>query len=82
MPTMFLKMKSKPLHVYEQKLKIDVKRSSQVIVDAERNRRTLEKLANQLPWFEGGAGSNSAKRVPKTIPNVTNKLPKWEPKSL
>ena len=48
-----------------------------VIVDAERNRRTLEKLANQLPWFEGGAGPNSMKRVPKTTPNGTKKVPRW-----
>ena len=43
-----------------------------VIVDAERNRCTLEKPANQLPWFEGGGGSNSMKRVPKTTPNQRN----------
>ena len=55
---------------------------SKVIVDAERNRRTLEKPANQLPWFEGGAGSNSTKRVPKTTPNGTKKDPKWDPKSM
>ena len=41
-----------------------------IIVDAERNRRTLEKLANQLPWFEGGAGSKTTKRVSKTTPMV------------
>ena len=49
---------------------------SKAIVDAERNRRTLDNPANQLPWFEGGAGSNSKKRIPKTTPNGTNKGPK------
>ena len=46
------------------------KGTSKVIVDAERNRRTLEKQANQLPWFGGGASSKSAKRVPNTASKV------------
>ena len=58
------------------------KGTSKVIVDAERNRRTLEKLANQLPWFEGGAGSNSTKRVPKTTPSGRNNVTNWDPESM
>ena len=49
---------------------------------AANNRRTLEKLANQLPWFEGGAGSKTTKRVLKTTPDGTKKGPKWDPKSM
>ena len=33
------------------------KRVPKVIVDAERDRRTLEELANQGVWFRGGAVS-------------------------
>ena len=44
------------------------------IADAERNRRTLEKPANQLPWF-------FEEQVPNTTSNYTQKAPKWEPKS-
>ena len=58
------------------------KRMIKIIVDAERNRRTLEKRANQLSWFEGGASSNSTKRVPTTTPNGTTNVSKWEPKSM
>ena len=48
-------------------------RMPKVIVDEERNRRTREKLANQRPWFEGGANSKTVKRVPTTTPNGMNK---------
>ena len=75
-----LKMKSLLLQVFEQIEKTMPKGMPKVIVDAERNRRILEKQANQLPWFEGGASSNSTKRVPKTTPNGVNKVPKCDPK--
>ena len=44
--------------------------SQKGIVDAERKRRTLEKPANQLPWFGCGAGSELAKRVPNMASKV------------
>ena len=59
------------LQVFEQIEKSMPKGMSKVIVDAERNRRTLEKPANQLPWFEGGLASNSTKLGPKTTPDAT-----------
>ena len=52
------------------------------IVDAERNRRTLEKPANQRPWFRDGASSKSMKRVPKTVANVMKHVIIWDPKSM
>ena len=51
-------------------------------VDAERNRRTLEKPANRFPWFGGGASSKSTKQVPTTAANVMKKAPKWGLKSM
>ena len=58
------------------------KGTSKVVVDAERNRRPLEKPANQFLWFEGGAGSSAAKRVPKTRPKNTKKVSTWDPRSI
>ena len=52
------------------------------IIDAERYCRALEKPANQLPWFGGGANSKSAEQVPKTTSNGTSKAPKWDPKPM
>ena len=52
------------------------------IVDAERNRRTLEKPANRFPWFGGGASSKSTKQVPTTASKVMKKAPTWVPKSM
>jgi hypothetical protein len=49
------------------------KGTSKVIVDAERNRRTLEKPANRFPWFGGGASSKSTKQVPTTASKVMKK---------
>ena len=45
----------------------------QAIVDAERNRRSLEKLDNHLPWFGGWASSKSTKEVSKTVSKVRRK---------
>ena len=56
------------------------KGTSKIIVDAERNRRTLEKPANRFPWFGGGASSKSTKQVPTTAAKVMKKAPKWVPK--
>ena len=52
------------------------------IVDAERNRRTLEKPASHFRWFDGGASSKPTKQVPNTASNGTKKVPKWVPKSM
>ena len=70
------------LQVFEQIEKSMPKGTSKVIQDAERNRRTLEKPASQLSWFEGGAGSNSSKPVPKTTPNGTKEGPRLDPESM
>ena len=43
---------------------------SKAIVDAERNRRILEKQANRFPWFGGVASSKATKQVPKTVSSV------------
>ena len=49
------------------------KGGQKLIVDAERNRRTLEKPASHVPWFGGGASSKSTKQVPKTASNATKR---------
>jgi hypothetical protein len=70
------------LQVFEKVGKSMRKGRPKVIVDAERNRRTLEKPANHVPWFGGGASSKSTKQVPKTASKVKKKAPKWVPKSM
>jgi hypothetical protein len=58
------------LQVFEKVEKSMQKGRSKVIVDAERNRRTLEKPSNRFPWFGGGANSKSTKQVPTTASKV------------
>jgi hypothetical protein len=70
------------LLVFEKIEKTMQRGTSEVIVDAERNRRTLEKPANRFPWFGGGASSKSTKQVPTTVSKVMKKTPKWVPKSM
>ena len=52
------------------------KQNKDASVDAERNRRTLEKQASHIPWFRGGAGSKSTKQLPKTTSNDMKEAPK------
>ena len=59
--------------VFEQVEKSMQKGISKVIVDAERNRRTLEKPASHFRWFDGGASSKPTKQVPNTASNGTKK---------
>ena len=47
------------------------KGSSKIIVDAERNRRTLEKPANHFPWFGGGASFGAEGKVGCWVEHTT-----------
>ena len=44
-----------------------IEKSLEVILDAEHNGRTLEKLANQAMLFCDGASSESATLVPEAV---------------
>ena len=62
--------------LFEKVGKLMPKGIPKVIVDAERNRRTLEKPASHFRWFDGGASSKSTKQVSNIASNGTKKAPK------
>ena len=56
-------MNSRP--AFQKKSKIGSKMAPKVIVDAERDRRTLEEPANQDYWFGVLGNGEPAKKQPK-----------------
>ena len=52
---------------------------SKVSVNAERNRRTLDKPAIHVPWFGGGAFFKSTDQVLKRQPKTWNRNRDWCP---